>query len=150
MARSLTFALACSLAFAGGCATKTSFVDQAMFNQTEKVTFSEHIAPIVFNNCTSCHRPGQGAPFALTDYEDVRKRGQLIQVVTETRYMPPWHAEHGYGKFQDERRLSDEQIALIGKWVRGGMLEGDRTRTCAQQGEHETRTTAEQLVKELL
>ena len=25
------------------------------------VTFSEHVAPIIFANCTSCHRPGEAA-----------------------------------------------------------------------------------------
>ena len=89
------------------------------------VTFSEHIAPIVFNNCTSCHRPGQGAPFALMSYDDVYKRGMLIQAVTESRFMPPWQAREGYGHFIGERRLSAEQIALIGKWVKTGMAEGD-------------------------
>ena len=42
------------------------------------ITFTKDIAPIVFNNCTSCHRPGQAAPFAFLNYEDVKKRGALI------------------------------------------------------------------------
>jgi mono/diheme cytochrome c family protein len=89
------------------------------------VTFSEHIAPIIFNNCTTCHRPGQAAPFALMNYNDVKKRGALIAGVTQVRYMPPWHAAHGFGEFMDERRLSDEQIQLIATWVKSGMVEGD-------------------------
>src|SRR5579885_901399 len=60
------------------------------------VTFTKDIAPIVFNNCTSCHRPGQAAPFAFMNYEDVKKRGALIAGVTKSRYMPPWHAAHGF------------------------------------------------------
>jgi hypothetical protein len=93
--------------------------------QTRPVTFSEAIAPIVYDNCVTCHRPGEAAPFALISYEDVRKRGQLIAAVTKSRYMPPWHAEHGFGEFKTERRLTDEQIALIGRWVNGGMPQGD-------------------------
>ena len=89
------------------------------------VTFNEHIAEIVFNNCTSCHRPGQSAPFQLMNYDDVHKRGMLIQAVTESKFMPPWQAEQGYGHFKDERRLTDEQVTLIGKWVKSGMAEGD-------------------------
>ena len=90
-----------------------------------KVTFSEHIAPIVFNNCASCHRPGQAGPFSLLSYGDVSKRAQLIRAVTRSRYMPPWHAAPNYGSFADERRLTDEEIELIGKWVEGGMPQGD-------------------------
>jgi hypothetical protein len=48
-----------------------------------------------------------------------------MATVTSSRYMPPWLPEHGYGDFADERRLSNEQIALIAKWVKTGMAEGD-------------------------
>ncbi|HLH43371.1 MAG TPA: cytochrome c [Bryobacteraceae bacterium] len=91
----------------------------------EKVTFTETIAPIIYDNCVTCHRPGEAAPFALITYDDVKKRGSLIASVTRSRYMPPWHAAHGYGDFQGERRLSDAQITAIGEWVKQGMPEGD-------------------------
>src|SRR5581483_9084705 len=76
---------------------------------SETVTFSEHIAPIIFNNCTSCHRPGEAAPFKLMSYRDVQKRGRTILDVVQRRYMPPWQPEPGHGDFRDERRLSDRQ-----------------------------------------
>ena len=91
-------------------------------------TFSETIAPIVYNNCVSCHRPGEAAPFALMSYEDVAKRGALVAKVTHSRYMPPWKAAHGYGEFKDERRLTDAQIASIGDWVKAGMPRGDASK----------------------
>ncbi len=89
------------------------------------VTFSETIAPIVFDNCVTCHRPGEAAPFALMSYDDVAKRGKTIASVTASRVMPPWRAAHGYGDFVGERRLTDEQIAAIGEWVQLGMPKGD-------------------------
>jgi mono/diheme cytochrome c family protein len=95
---------------------------------TARVTFSETIAPIVYTNCVSCHRPGEAAPFSLLSYEDVAKRGALIATVTESRYMPPWHAEPGFGDFVGERRLTDAQIATIAAWVKQGMPRGDETR----------------------
>jgi hypothetical protein len=88
-------------------------------------TYTEHIAPIVFNQCASCHRPGEAGPFSLLSYQDVKKRGQLIADVTQKRYMPPWHAAPGYGDFIGEHRLTDEQIATIKQWVAAGMPEGD-------------------------
>ncbi|HVG72345.1 MAG TPA: hypothetical protein VM819_15630 [Vicinamibacterales bacterium] len=93
-----------------------------------RVTFTETIAPIVYDNCVSCHRPGEAAPFSLISYDDVRNRGQLIAAVTERRYMPPWQATHGYGEFADERRLTDAQIQAIAAWVKSGMPEGDRSK----------------------
>jgi hypothetical protein len=97
----------------------------------QTVTFSETIAPIVFDNCATCHRPGEAAPFSLLSYEDVRKRGALIASVTKSGYMPPWHAAHGYGDFSDERRLTPEQISLIDQWVKAGMPQGDPAKTPA-------------------
>ena len=71
------------------------------------MTFAETIAPIVYANCVTCHRPGQAAPFSLISYEDVAKRGALIARVTESRYMPPWHGDTDFGGFVGERRLTD-------------------------------------------
>jgi hypothetical protein len=87
--------------------------------------FSDHVAPILYDNCVTCHRPGQAAPFSLISYEDAKKRANQIVKVTASRFMPPWHAAHGYGDFKDERRLTDEQIATLAAWVRQGMHEGD-------------------------
>ena len=39
--------------------------------------------------------------------------------------MPPWLPESGHGVFADERRLSDDEIALIAKWVESGAPEGN-------------------------
>ena len=88
------------------------------------VTFTEHIAPILYDNCVTCHRPGEAAPFALISYEDAAKRAQLLTDVTKSRYMPPWHAEPGFGDFADERRLTDAQIDSIAEWVKQGMPRG--------------------------
>jgi hypothetical protein len=89
------------------------------------VTFSEHVAPILFDNCTSCHRPGEAAPFALMSYNDARSRGRLIAAVTSARVMPPWKAAPGDIPFRNARRLTDAQIETLRQWVAGAMLEGD-------------------------
>ena len=70
-------------------------------SSNKTITFSEHIAPIVFSNCSSCHRPNEAAPFSLLNYRDVQKRGELIIDVVEDRYMPPWHAQSKDFEFQD-------------------------------------------------
>jgi hypothetical protein len=91
----------------------------------DRVTFTEHVAPIVFQSCTACHRPGEAAPFPLMSYRDVKKRGRAILDVVERRAMPPWQPEPGHGELRGERRLSDHQIALLRRWVKTGMAEGD-------------------------
>jgi hypothetical protein len=94
----------------------------------EHVTFSEHIAPIIYRNCTSCHRPGEAGPFSLISYQDAASRGKLLKFVTSTRFMPPWPADAGYTHFIDEKVLSEEEIALIGKWADEGCPVGDSTK----------------------
>lgn len=88
-------------------------------------TWSRDLAPIFYKNCTTCHHPGGAGPFSLLDYEDAKRWGPQIRVVTQSRYMPPWLPEPGYGDFADVRRLSDADRDLIKRWVDDGMDEGD-------------------------
>ena len=89
------------------------------------LTFTKDIAPLVFKHCSRCHRPGEAGPFDLLSYEDVRKRAAQIVRVTQDRFMPPWLPEPGYGRFAGERRLDDQQIAMLTQWVEEGAVEGD-------------------------
>src|SRR5690349_11019451 len=84
---------------------------------SQTVTFNEHIAPIIYSNCSKCHRPGQIGPFSLMSYDDVVKHALTIGSVTQTRYMPPWKPEPGWTAYREERRLSPDQIALIERWL---------------------------------
>jgi tetratricopeptide (TPR) repeat protein len=89
------------------------------------VTFNKDIAPIIWRNCTTCHREGQLGPFNLLTYEDVRPRALEVARVVKTRAMPPWKPVNGHGDFLGTRRLSDDQIALIARWVAEGSRHGD-------------------------
>lgn len=90
------------------------------------ITFAKDIAPIVYKNCTACHRPGEVAPFTLASYEDVKKRAAQIAAVAESRVMPPWKAD-SRGEFHDERRLSEDEIGVLRQWVAEGAKQGART-----------------------
>src|SRR5579864_4056679 len=92
--------------------------------RTPTVTFYKQIAPLVYKNCSPCHRPGESAPFSLLTYEDVKRHAPQIAKVTRSRFMPPWLPEHGYGDFAEERRLTDAQIQLIEDWVKQGSPAG--------------------------
>jgi tetratricopeptide (TPR) repeat protein len=91
----------------------------------QQVTFNRDIAPIIFQSCARCHRPGESGPFPLLTYEDVRKHARQIEIVTRTRFMPPWLPEPQAFKFAGEWRLSEEQIAAMKKWVEEGSPEGN-------------------------
>ncbi len=91
------------------------------------MTFTRDVAPIVFENCSGCHRPGEVAPFALLSYKDLKKRASQIADVVSRRYMPPWKPVEGHGDFVGERRLSEPQVRVIEEWVKQGAPEGDPT-----------------------
>ena len=80
----------------------------------------------MFERCVSCHHPSGSAPFTLLAYEDVRKRAQLIEAATQGRFMPPWQPEPGDSAFAGERRLTEQQIDTISRWVAQGAPEGNR------------------------
>jgi hypothetical protein len=91
-------------------------------------TYATEIAPVLFEKCTPCHRPGQVAPFSLMNYEDAQRRSATIARVTEQRFMPPWKAVAGYGNFKHENRLTNEQIATIKEWHEAGAPRGDASK----------------------
>lgn len=58
-------------------------------------------------------------------YADAAKRARQIAVVTQKRLMPPWLPEPQRPRFENERRLTDDQIGIITAWVDAGKPEGD-------------------------
>ncbi|HZV67959.1 MAG TPA: T9SS type A sorting domain-containing protein [Saprospiraceae bacterium] len=90
-----------------------------------QVTFTKDVAPIIYNKCTTCHRPNEIGPFSLTNYDEVASYADMIKYVTSIRYMPPWKADPHFSRFIGERALTDEQIALIAEWVDNGTPYGN-------------------------
>ncbi len=94
-------------------------------DESSPVTYSNQIARILQNHCVECHRPGEIAPFSLTDYDEVVGWADMIEEVVNDRRMPPWHADPKHGKFANDRRLSDDEKNEIAAWVKNGAPEGD-------------------------
>ena len=109
----------------GALAVVIVWSSAALAAAPQRPTFSKDVAPILYANCVSCHRPGEVAPFPLLNYADAKKRAGTIDSVVSDRFMPPWKAEPGHGDFLGERRLSDEQVATISNWVKNGAPEGN-------------------------
>lgn len=87
--------------------------------------FTKDVAPILYKNCVSCHRPGEIAPMSLLDYQSARPWAKAIRAAVLTRKMPPWFADPRYGEFANDARLSEQEIDTIKAWVDGGSAEGD-------------------------
>lgn len=90
-------------------------------------TFSKDVAPIIYKNCASCHRPGEMGPMPLLTYDQVRPYARAIRAKVTSGVMPPWHAEAPAGTFRNERRLTDAEREIVSKWVAAGGPKGDPT-----------------------
>jgi tetratricopeptide (TPR) repeat protein len=89
------------------------------------VTFSEDVAPILYEHCVTCHRPHGWSSFSLVTFADVRPRARQIADAVARRVMPPWKPEAGHGgPFVGERRLVDREIATIQQWADEGSAAG--------------------------
>jgi hypothetical protein len=88
-------------------------------------TWSHNIAPVIYKNCTPCHRPGESGAFNLCNYNDAIKKARLIKFVTQTGYMPPWPADASYTHFVGEKVLSENETTLIKLWVDNNCPRGD-------------------------
>src|SRR5712692_8594567 len=83
-------------------------------------TFSKDVAPILFQSCASCHRPGEIAPMSLLTYENARPWAKAIREQVAAGTMPPWHATQPHGTFSNDRRLSEKDKDTLIRWADGG------------------------------
>lgn len=94
-------------------------------NAAEAPTFAEHVAPIFFDHCVTCHRPGQVAPMSLLSYKEARPWARSIERQVAARDMPPWSGDSDKHQWSNDISLTDSEIETISRWVRGGAKAGD-------------------------
>lgn len=108
-----------------GCIINRAAKAAAAADRAGAPTFAEHVAPIVFNRCTRCHRPGEIGPFPLRTYEEVHAWAATIRETVLERRMPPWDADPRFGTFANDIRLTDAEIETLVAWVDAGAPRGD-------------------------
>jgi hypothetical protein len=89
------------------------------------VTFAKEVAAIFRKRCEECHRQGGMAPMSLASYEEARPWARAIKEKVVKREMPPFHAIGQLGRYTNDPRLTDAEIATISKWVDGGAARGN-------------------------
>jgi len=109
--RAVVLALAASIAASAG-------------SISSNVTFYKDVLPVLQNKCQECHRPGEVAPMSFTKYDEVRPWAKAIKTAVVTKKMPPWFADPHYGKFANDRSLSQDEIDTLVSWVDNGAKEG--------------------------
>ena len=88
-------------------------------------TFSKDVAPILYQNCATCHRAGETAPMSLLTYQDARPWAKSIREYVSRGQMPPWHATEPRGYFLNDRRLTEADKQTLISWADGGAPEGN-------------------------
>ncbi len=94
-------------------------------NNNEPPTFTNRIAPIIYKNCTPCHRKGEAGGYSFVTYEEVSRHADLIAAVTKDGYMPPWPADTAYSRFCDEFVLTQSALEALQIWAKTGAPLGD-------------------------
>src|SRR5437667_8580138 len=112
-----------TLLAAGATAAVTALSPEAQ--EATSVTFHKEVLPILQKNCQTCHRPGSIAPMSLLTYDDARPWARSMKLKVASRQMPPWFADPQYGKFSNDRSLTQADIDTIVKWADSGAPAGD-------------------------
>jgi hypothetical protein len=89
------------------------------------ITYAKDVAPILYKNCVSCHRPTMFAPMSLMTFEETRPWARAIKQRVVKREMPPWTADAPHGVFKNDPRLSQQDVDTIAAWADAGAPRGD-------------------------
>jgi hypothetical protein len=90
-----------------------------------ETTFARDVAPVLEKNCQGCHRPGEAAPFPLLTYEQARPWAKAMKEAVLLKKMPPWFADPHYGRFANDRSLSQKEIDILVAWADAGAPQGE-------------------------
>jgi Secretion system C-terminal sorting domain len=90
-----------------------------------QITWSQDVAPILFDHCTKCHHEGGIGPSAYMTYDDAYNDMAGIYGAISTGQMPPWPADPNYRHYAHENVLTPQEIQTIQDWVTGGGQSGD-------------------------
>lgn len=108
------------VAFAGVLALGYSSVVHA----EQAPTFTRDVAPILYRNCSQCHRPNEVAPMSLMTYEEARPWARSIKAKVLKKEMPPWGVGQSTLTFSNNRQMTEKEIFTLVAWVDAGAPRG--------------------------
>ncbi len=90
-----------------------------------EVSYAREVAPILEKHCVQCHSPGNIGPFAMSSYEKLKSRTDMMQEVLLSRRMPPWSADPEFGHYAEERTMTLEETRTLLAWIARGAPRGE-------------------------
>ena len=100
-------------------------ISATFVSKAQNPNWAEHIAPILYKNCTPCHISGGIAPFSLVGYANAQSMANSIAESVESKRMPPWPANPKYKRYAHERILSTLEIEAIKQWANNNAPQGN-------------------------
>jgi hypothetical protein len=89
------------------------------------ISYSKTIAPMLIDNCVTCHRSGGIGPWQMSSYDMIKGFAPMIREVIRTERMPPWNADPHFGVFQNDRSLSANEMKTLVHWIEAGAPRGE-------------------------
>ncbi|MFC4310839.1 redoxin domain-containing protein [Steroidobacter flavus] len=105
-----------------GCDLKFPEADRKQAHAN--ISYEKTIAPMLIDNCVTCHRQGGIGPWQMTSYDMIKGFSPMIREVVRTERMPPWHADPHYNVFSNDRSLSKDEIKKLVHWIEAGSPRG--------------------------
>ncbi len=86
--------------------------------------YATEVAPIIIEQCATCHREGGIGPFAMDSHLMLQGWSPMIREVLLTKRMPPMQVDPSIGHFSNARYLPVEQLETLVSWIDAGAPRG--------------------------
>ena len=113
--------LAFALLLVAGCHSSSTG------SSSSELTYWKSVKPIADAKCVGCHTPDNIAPFPLQSFADFKAETDKVRVAVANHVMPPWPPGSGCSDYQNDRSLTDDEIATITGWIDQGAKEGSES-----------------------
>lgn len=86
--------------------------------------YASEVAPIIAEQCATCHREGGIGPFAMDSHLMLQGWSPMIREVLLTKRMPPTQVDPNIGHFSNARYMSDADLQTVVHWIDAGAPRG--------------------------
>ena len=86
--------------------------------------YSTEVAPLIVEQCASCHREGGIGPFAMDSHLMLQGWSPMIREVLLTKRMPPTQVDPDIGHFENARYMTEDDLQTLVHWIDAGAPRG--------------------------
>ncbi len=109
----------------GDLSGASSLDDLGPSRTQQPLTYFHDVKPLIDAKCTQCHFEGGIGHFSLRSYDDIRSLAKVVRAAVASGKMPPWRATGPLDQYIGDRRLTEEQKAIITGWIDQGAQPGN-------------------------